>query len=374
MEQSGVKRKREVPQEPKQHQEEQEEPPPLDLKKLRSDTDTVVDRWQQLPPELWKAILHHLSNDPIGLCCLSLVNHGWYDLVGELRKDYIRKFCECQLSSIPEAQRQQQFGKETFMERVDNIFTPQEIAKIHRNMVLHVQKEQEKNDTEQRQLWGMNIRMVPKKGKEMIHFEEDRVKPEVVRKAEEGIKLGITKRGGLPHLPPHLGWPSSQPMFGAQYNCRDLALCDFRCLFPLTGILYFFFDGFIDEPQPAKVLYYDGPHEALSPRLPPASSEEPEDDREYFLADCWWGEFESCPQPTEERNMFVLDDEGNGYDDVLEPLVEDDAEAIKEYTTIYVEFGDEFRAVCMYAYIFAKWADIQKGDWQNCVVCADPSG
>lgn len=52
-------------------------------------------------------------------------------------------------------------------------------------MVLHSQQ-QEKSKNEDKSLWGMNIRMVPKIGKQIIQFEEYCIKPEVALEAEKG--------------------------------------------------------------------------------------------------------------------------------------------------------------------------------------------
>ncbi|KAA3440043.1 YwqG family protein [Rufibacter hautae] len=107
--------------------------------------------------------------------------------------------------------------------------------------------------------------------------------------SEESIKLGQSKIGGLPDLPPSLAWVTETGMvkikerkfllfsketeslqtkplsFIAQINLAEVAPFDTESLLPRTGILYFFYSaeqeawGFdIGDENKFKVLYFDG--------------------------------------------------------------------------------------------------------------------
>eukprot|EP01094_Clydonella_sp_ATCC50884_P000660 TRINITY_DN104_c0_g1_i5.p1 TRINITY_DN104_c0_g1~~TRINITY_DN104_c0_g1_i5.p1 ORF type:complete len:450 (-),score=141.91 TRINITY_DN104_c0_g1_i5:87-1436(-) len=81
-----------------------------------------------------------------------------------------------------------------------------------------------------------------------------------LRGIDKALKPGASKVGGLPHLPADGSIHYSAEFIG-QYNCADLVMYDLRCIFPATGMLYFFMDG---------VQYYNGDLSALSPAAPPA--------------------------------------------------------------------------------------------------------
>ena len=94
---------------------------------------------------------------------------------------------------------------------------------------------------------------------------------------EEAIPLGASKLGGLPHLPPEISWPRMEVVdlplgFLCQINLAEVKPFDTEGLLPESGMLYFFYDCSEDgmpwgfDPQDKdgwKVLYYDGPMDAL---------------------------------------------------------------------------------------------------------------
>lgn len=102
--------------------------------------------------------------------------------------------------------------------------------------------------------------------------------------------LGVTKLGGLPHLPPHIQWPTSEGLsldFVAQLNLADLCALSPMPDLPTQGWLYFFaldWDNYVIavhgyealyvppyakpwwKAYPFAVIYFDGPLEALEYR------------------------------------------------------------------------------------------------------------
>jgi len=106
--------------------------------------------------------------------------------------------------------RNQEFGKEPFIARVTNVFTPSEIGKIYKGMI-----ENPEGDT----LWGMSI-AVRCDSEKFMHSETPT--REELLEGEKGIPLGSSKRGGIPHLPPNFEWPMNY-VFAAQFKCRDVA-------------------------------------------------------------------------------------------------------------------------------------------------------
>ena len=114
--------------------------------------------------------------------------------------------------------RNQEFGKELFMDRVNNMFTPAEIGRIYKGMFEHSER-----DT----LWGMSIGI--RRDSEKVMHSKKPTREELLE-GEKGIPLGSTKRGGIPHLPPHFEWPFDYA-FGAQFKCCDLAYVVFSSNF-----------------------------------------------------------------------------------------------------------------------------------------------
>jgi uncharacterized protein YwqG len=90
---------------------------------------------------------------------------------------------------------------------------------------------------------------------------------------------GASRRGGYPDLPQDMPWPAyeSQAMtFLAQVNFNELEP-GFAPYLPQRGWLYFFIHqqrSWTDIPH--RVLYFDGPVEALQKSLPPESARPPE--------------------------------------------------------------------------------------------------
>lgn len=90
----------------------------------------------------------------------------------------------------------------------------------------------------------------------------------------EAAKLGDSKAGGLPHVPPGFEWPSfkEQPLeFVAQINCRDVP----DSFLPPDGLLSFFYDnrhcGFSESERGYFRIFFwpqlDGLHIATAPQI-----------------------------------------------------------------------------------------------------------
>lgn len=63
--------------------------------------------------------------------------------------------------------------------------------------------------------------------------------------AEDELRLGASKLGGSPDLPPGFAWPESDGTphsFIAQLGLGEASACDAECLLPTSGRLYFFYD------------------------------------------------------------------------------------------------------------------------------------
>ena len=102
------------------------------------------------------------------------------------------------------------------MDRVTAVFTPTEMGRIYKSMIEHPQSET---------LWGMSIAIVRNSEKSTWPPQVEEGKPPTTEKylqLEKGLPLGCSKRGGLPHFPPHFEWPMTH-RFGAQFKCRDVA-------------------------------------------------------------------------------------------------------------------------------------------------------
>ncbi|GHU58005.1 hypothetical protein AGMMS49975_24240 [Clostridia bacterium] len=77
------------------------------------------------------------------------------------------------------------------------------------------------------------------------------------------IPAGATKTGGYPDLPPSISYPTefvketeASMYFMAQINLREVSPYDRDGLLPKTGMLYFFWCGYLTGES--KVIYYNG--------------------------------------------------------------------------------------------------------------------
>jgi len=86
--------------------------------------------------------------------------------------------------------------------QVNNGCTPAEIGRIYKGMCEHSER-----DT----IWGMSIGI--RRDSEKVMHSKTPTREELLE-GEKGIPLGSTKRGGIPHLPPHFEWPFDY-VFGA---------------------------------------------------------------------------------------------------------------------------------------------------------------
>jgi uncharacterized protein YwqG len=94
----------------------------------------------------------------------------------------------------------------------------------------------------------------------------------------EGVATGASKFGGLPDLPPDMGWPCAdgKPLiFAAQYNLAEIHRADRMNPLPDRGMLYFFLAGddlLWGTPRdsvPFEVLYRDVDPSSLQPAIYP---------------------------------------------------------------------------------------------------------
>ena len=94
-----------------------------------------------------------------------------------------------------------------------------------------------------------------------------------------GSQIGVSRKGGLPDLPETIPWPIENDKamtFLAQINFSELEP-GFAAYLPQQGWLYFF----ISTPEvwsgiPHRVIYYDGPTEALQQTSLPQSAKTPD--------------------------------------------------------------------------------------------------
>ncbi|NML40044.1 DUF1963 domain-containing protein [Chitinophaga sp. G-6-1-13] len=88
------------------------------------------------------------------------------------------------------------------------------------------------------------------------------------------VPIGGSRIGGTPDLPEHISWPvdnKGNPLsFIAQLNLSEVKSFDTHQVLPGSGYLYFFYDadqamgGYsLDEKHLFRVIYFDGPQDAL---------------------------------------------------------------------------------------------------------------
>lgn len=105
---------------------------------------------------------------------------------------------------------------------------------------------------------------------------------EIVPKDRAATRLGASRLGGSPDLPPGLSWPndaSGQPLgFLGQLDLAEIARIDRRDELPERGLLSMFVGTWIDaegEPQlDAKVYHFEDPA-VLAPSVPPTRASKP---------------------------------------------------------------------------------------------------
>jgi uncharacterized protein YwqG len=118
------------------------------------------------------------------------------------------------------------------------------------------------------------------------------IKFQLAEVLRDTLKIGQSRVGGLPDLPPDIPWATDRkgsPLsFIAQINCRELKPYDLDNLLPDAGLLYFFYDAEQEaigvdpkDREKFKVVFYDGPFRNLGPAT------FPEDLPDY-------GQFDEC--------------------------------------------------------------------------------
>ncbi len=137
--------------------------------------------------------------------------------------------------------------------------------------------------------------------------------------AIDDIPCGASHTGGSPDLPPDLPWPveAGQAMtFLAQVNFSELER-GFAPYLPQSGWLYFFINSHRKWSDiPHRVLFFDGPVEALQKSLPPASARPPERSYQpyalrfetgFTLYGAWLeGFFDQYPRGKERDELFQV--------------------------------------------------------------------
>ncbi|GHU65733.1 hypothetical protein AGMMS49983_13970 [Clostridia bacterium] len=99
-------------------------------------------------------------------------------------------------------------------------------------------------------------------------LEQSRIAIQTGKAEEADFRLGESKIGGQPHLPPDFEWPMYKDMplaFLAQFNLADVKEFDKDNRLPHSGILYFFYEGGEDvwgyDPKDIdgfKVIHFQG--------------------------------------------------------------------------------------------------------------------
>ncbi|MBU3107967.1 DUF1963 domain-containing protein [Clostridium gasigenes] len=108
-----------------------------------------------------------------------------------------------------------------------------------------------------------------------------------IQEEEDYKKIGNSRIGGYPDLPPNIQWPVEEDnyyTFIAQINLSELPGNDIKFL-PNKGIMYFFL-GFDDMASDIdhKVLYYNGDLSMLKKTMPPEGKEEVNFEERDFIS------------------------------------------------------------------------------------------
>lgn len=150
--------------------------------------------------------------------------------------------------------------------------------------------------------------------------------------ANDGLPVGVSKLGGMPDLPPDVGWPTwegCELSFVGQINLADVSSFSAAKPLPETGWLLFFYDleefrwGFDpDDAGTWAVLYVDVPVSELCRQDCP-----PDFEKDH--------QFTECALSFEEMLSFP------DYDSLLIDSLHLDEEEVDNYITFLETFRDD---------------------------------
>ena len=158
---------------------------------------------------------------------------------------------------------------------------------------------------------------------------------------KETYKLGATRFGGKPDVPPDFVWPTyegesydhvvkDRPLtFLAQFNCAELAQFDKEHLLPDHGLLSFFYEtdtqcwGYDPKDQGCARVYWFEDMSALSAADFPADMEE---DFKFPMVKIKMDSKYSYPSWQDFSEVFPDEEDDDAFDDAWEELTGEDSE------------------------------------------------
>ena len=158
---------------------------------------------------------------------------------------------------------------------------------------------------------------------------------------KETYKLGATRFGGKPDVPPDFVWPTyegesydhvvkDRPLtFLAQFNCAELAQFDKEHLLPDHGLLSFFYEtdtqcwGYYPEDKGCARVYWFEDLSALSAADFPADMEE---DFKFPMVKIKLDAKTSYPSWQDFSEMFPDEKDDDAFNDALDELTGEDPE------------------------------------------------
>ena len=176
---------------------------------------------------------------------------------------------------------------------------------------------------------------------------------------KETYKLGATRFGGQPDVPPDFVWPTyegesydhvvkDRPLtFLAQFNCAELAQFDKEHLLPDHGLLSFFYEtdtqcwGYDPKDQGCARVYWFEDTSALSSVDFPADMEE---DFKFPMVKIKMDSKSSYPSWQDFSEVFPDEEDDDAFNDAWEELTGEDATARDRWMLLFqldtVEQGD----------------------------------
>ena len=156
---------------------------------------------------------------------------------------------------------------------------------------------------------------------------------------KETYKLGATRFGGQPDVPPDFVWPTyegesydhvvkDRPLtFLAQFNCAELAQFDKEHLLPDHGLLSFFYEtdtqcwGYDPKDQGCARVYWFEDTSALSSADFPADMEE---DFKFPMVKIKMDSKSSYPSWQDFSEVFPDEEDDDAFNDAWEELTGED--------------------------------------------------
>lgn len=159
---------------------------------------------------------------------------------------------------------------------------------------------------------------------------------------KEKYKLGATRFGGQPDVPPDFVWPTYEGespfddeikdrslTFLAQFNCEELAQYDIEHLLPDHGLISFFYEtdtqcwGFDPKDKGCARVYWFEDISALSAANFPADMEE---DFKFPMVKIKLAPKTSYPSWADFNEVFPDEEDDDAFNDAWEELTGDDTE------------------------------------------------